>query len=232
MSARSSATPIGLGSSFFSPSIAFVTTPFFGPLPAARSNSTTGTFRLTRCAAICAPITPAPSTAARRTLNRFIRCSVASLDTDPVLVAEERPQVAAHLQLLASVLGLQAQAVDLAVVRVEDVAAGPGVVVALLRVADDRHPEHRLVLALVGALVAGLVLLGRIEDLLDLAGENAARIADPNQRLLGLAIVVDRLPQAHRRGLRQREPGGAGERERCRHSRAARRAEPDCVCRA
>ena len=46
--------------------------PFFGPSFAGRSNKTTGTLQLTRCAAICAPITPAPSTATLRTGNRFI----------------------------------------------------------------------------------------------------------------------------------------------------------------
>src|SRR6218665_3355352 len=46
--------------------------PFFGPSLAGRSNSTTGTFTLTRWAAICAPITPAPSTATFFTWNRDI----------------------------------------------------------------------------------------------------------------------------------------------------------------
>ncbi|ABA48670.1 hypothetical protein BURPS1710b_0856 [Burkholderia pseudomallei 1710b] len=43
--------------------------PFFGPSLAGRSNSSTGTRALTRCAAICAPITPAPSTATLRMLK-------------------------------------------------------------------------------------------------------------------------------------------------------------------
>src|SRR3954468_14890539 len=46
--------------------------PFFGPSFAGRSNKTTGTLTLTRCAAICAPITPAPSTATFFTWKRLI----------------------------------------------------------------------------------------------------------------------------------------------------------------
>src|SRR5580765_7741166 len=103
MSAASSGTPSGAGFSFLRPSIAFVTTPFFGPSLAGRSNSTTGTLTLTRWAAICAPITPAQSTATLRTGNRFmvfprVVWRAASLDADPGLRAIERADVAAHLQ--------------------------------------------------------------------------------------------------------------------------------------
>src|SRR4051794_28044218 len=52
--------------------MALVTMPFFGPSLAGRSNSTTGTFTFTRWAAICAPITPAPSTATFFTWKRFV----------------------------------------------------------------------------------------------------------------------------------------------------------------
>ncbi len=55
------------GSSFASPASALRTMPSGSPSFAARSNSTTGTPTFARCAAICAPMTPAPSTAARRT---------------------------------------------------------------------------------------------------------------------------------------------------------------------
>src|SRR5882672_9902443 len=72
MRAASSGTPSGAGLSFFKPSTAFATMPFFGPSLAGRSNNTTGTLQLTRWAAICAPITPAPSTATLRTWNRFM----------------------------------------------------------------------------------------------------------------------------------------------------------------
>ena len=65
--AARSAVASGAGSSFARPSIALLTMPFGSPSFAARSNSTTGTPALTRWAAICAPITPAPRTAALRT---------------------------------------------------------------------------------------------------------------------------------------------------------------------
>ena len=47
-------------------SMAFITTPFFGPSFAGKSNRMVCTLALVRCAAICAPITPAPSTATLR----------------------------------------------------------------------------------------------------------------------------------------------------------------------
>src|SRR3954467_2476310 len=97
--------------------------PFFGPSLAARSNSTTGTLTLTRWAAICAPITPAPSTATLRTWNRLTlflsrvngaaggrTAACAPVGTglfgaDPGLRAPEhrRADVAANFELLAAV---------------------------------------------------------------------------------------------------------------------------------
>src|SRR3954469_3104794 len=148
MSAASSGTPSGAGLSFFNPSTAFATMPFFGPSFAGRSNSTTGTLTLTSWAAICAPITPAPSTATLRTLNRFIESPsekqvAPSLGANPGLRAAKdwRADVAADLELGAAVDRLQADAVDLAVVRIEDVAAVPDALVAivLLDAADQRH---------------------------------------------------------------------------------------------
>src|SRR5215207_3850759 len=117
--------PSGAGFSFFSPSTALATIPFFGPSFAGRSNSTTGTLTLTRWAAICAPITPAPSTATLRTLNRFIispelaaaSAVTVSFGALPHLRAVERPEIAAHLEAFAAVDGLQARAVGLAIVR-------------------------------------------------------------------------------------------------------------------
>src|SRR5256885_691910 len=139
MRAMSSVTPIGEGLSFFKPSRALRTMPFFGPSLEAKSNSTTGTFTLTRCAAICAPITPAPSTATLRTLNLLITSPESaakskwrppvSFDALPHLRAVQRPEVAAHLQRLAAVDRLQARAIGLAVVGVEHLAAAPGVLV-------------------------------------------------------------------------------------------------------
>jgi hypothetical protein len=69
MNAAVSRPASGEGCSFFSPSSALLTMPFFSPSLAGRSKSTVGTRASMRCAAICAPITPAPSTAALRTTN-------------------------------------------------------------------------------------------------------------------------------------------------------------------
>src|SRR5215212_6725166 len=183
--------PSGAGFSFFSPSTAFETMPFFGPSFAGRSNSTTGTLTLTRWAAICAPITPAPSTATLRTLNRFIDVPLEWVRprlfrADPGLrAAQDRgADVAAHLELRAAVDRLQADAIDLAVVRIEDVAAVPDrlVAVVLLDPADQRHADDRLVLALVGALLAdGVGRRRRVEQLLEPAGQHAAGFADAEQ---------------------------------------------------
>src|SRR5690348_14432718 len=56
----------GAGDSLARLAIAFSAMPLFGPSFAGRSNSTVSTPALVRCAAICAPMTPAPSTAALR----------------------------------------------------------------------------------------------------------------------------------------------------------------------
>src|ERR1700742_800772 len=56
----------GAGDSFLRLSIAFRAMPLLGPSLAGRSNSTVSTPALVRCAAICAPMTPEPSTAALR----------------------------------------------------------------------------------------------------------------------------------------------------------------------
>src|SRR5258708_11131667 len=56
----------GLGESLARPSSAFFTLAFLSLPSAANSNSSGFTLALARCAAICAPITPAPSAAALR----------------------------------------------------------------------------------------------------------------------------------------------------------------------
>src|SRR5678815_3471310 len=151
MKTASSGRPSGAGLSFFRFSIALRTMPFFGPSFAGRSNRITGTLTLTRWAAICAPMTPAPRTATLRTLNRFIVAPVVmrrSFDALPGLRAAEHrhADVAAHVELLAAVDQRQLGAVDLAVVRIEDVATLEHVLVAArLHVADDRHADHGLV---------------------------------------------------------------------------------------
>src|SRR4029453_14094012 len=185
---------------------------FLGPSLAGKSNRITGTLTLTRWAAICAPMTPAPRTATLRTLNRFIEYSRVLLDTLPGLRATQqgRADVAAHVELLAAVDQLQLGAVDLAVVRIEDVAAFPDglVVAARLHVADDRHADDRLVLAVVGAVLAdGVLRRVGIDDLLDLAGVDATALDDAHQRLLLLGVVVDGLPQARGRRLGSGQAG-------------------------
>src|SRR5205085_1244278 len=160
MKTASSATPSGAGLSFFRFSIAFVTMPFFGPSLAGRSNSTTGTFTLTRCAAICAPITPAPRTATFFTLNRLM-IRLSSVHADPGLRTPERAERAAHVELLPAFDGREAQAVFAAVLGVEDLAVFPHILaVRLLRAADDLEAFHRFVLAVVAALGAQLAGLG------------------------------------------------------------------------
>src|SRR4029079_15996334 len=162
MSPASSGTPSGAGFSFFRFSTALVTMPFFGPSFAGRSNRITGTRTLTRWAAICAPMTPAPRTATFLTLNLGSMGAPVLFGAKPGLRAAEhrRADVAANVELAAVVDQLQLDAVDLAVVGIEDVTAlGHRLVVgALLDVADDRHADDRLVLALVGALLADGVL--------------------------------------------------------------------------
>src|SRR5574337_316749 len=66
MAAARLASASGAGESFFRCSMALSAMPLLGPSFAARSNSTVSTPALVRCAAICAPMTPAPSTAALR----------------------------------------------------------------------------------------------------------------------------------------------------------------------
>src|SRR5688572_6944063 len=66
MAAARSRAASGAGDSFPRLATALATMPLRSPSLAARSNRTVSTFALTRCAAICAPMTPAPSTATRR----------------------------------------------------------------------------------------------------------------------------------------------------------------------
>src|SRR5512134_3925538 len=60
------AVAAGAGFSFARPSMAFLALAFLSLPSAASSNRYGCTLALARCAAICAPITPAPSTAALR----------------------------------------------------------------------------------------------------------------------------------------------------------------------
>src|SRR6185436_3396341 len=64
-----SATASGAGSSLRKRSTAVRASALAGPSAGARSNSIAGTRAFTKCAAICAPMTPAPSTATLRTMS-------------------------------------------------------------------------------------------------------------------------------------------------------------------
>src|SRR4029453_8079934 len=98
MYCASSLTPSGAGLNFFRFSIARSTMPLFaGPLPSGRSNSTTGTRALTQCAAICAPITPAPSTATLRTTKLVIE-SFRLLPTGSLSVRRRSERLRRQLQ--------------------------------------------------------------------------------------------------------------------------------------
>src|SRR5690606_6654805 len=104
-----------------------------------------------------------------------------SLDALPDLGSVEGADVAAHLELGTTIDRLQACAVALAVVRVDDGAAliNGLVALALLDTAQDLQPEHGLVLAVVGALVAHGLLIGRgVEQLLDTTTEDAVALGD------------------------------------------------------
>src|SRR5450830_2067026 len=98
----------------------------------------------------------------------------------PGLGSIEKRDVAAHLKLLAVFDRRQAQGVVLAVVRVEDLAAFPNLLaICFFGATDDLQPQHRLVFALIGTLVADIVLLGIFaQQFLDAAREHARVIAD------------------------------------------------------
>ena len=137
--------------------------PALGPSLAGRSNSTTGTLTLTRCATICAPITPAPSTATFFTTNRFMTFSILAgarsrapstpevlLHPLPHLRAVKRADSRAS-QLGAALYGFEAGAMNLAIfrVRMSPPSYKAFIVGALLEVAQNRQAQHRFVFALV-----------------------------------------------------------------------------------
>src|ERR1700761_857724 len=92
--------------------------------------------------------------------------------------------------------------VDGAVFRIEYLATLVLVAVALHSL-EDRHAEHRLVLAGVGAFIAGAIgLVVGTEALDDLARERAVCIwGDLHERLRLAGMIVDGLPDADR-GIR------------------------------
>ena len=197
-------TPSGAGLSFFSPSMALrddaVLRPFLGGQVEQHDRHAC---TLTRWAAICAPITPAPSTATllhlesghgvcfgcpRAVTRRGSRSGCGQNGAD----------VAAHFELLAAVDRRQAHACSPCRSR------GRGSCRLPRRpcprpscAADDLQADHRLALALVGALVAHRVRLGVLASAasrcwpLSAPPDSVMRIS--RLRLAGL--VVDRLCQ-------------------------------------
>src|SRR6266542_6059279 len=91
MKAASSGLPSGAGLSFLRFSMAARAMPLFGPCFDGKSKSTTGTLALMQCAAICAPITPAPKTATFSIMRLFTNVSPRAVSKE---FGIEREQVA------------------------------------------------------------------------------------------------------------------------------------------
>ena len=106
-----------------------------------------------------------------------------SFDAMPDLGAVEEPDIATHLHRLATINRLQSGLVGFAIVGVEDLATTPQrfVVCILVHVANNRHAQNRLVLALVAALVALGVELGCVKDFFHHTSQHAAFFCDANQ---------------------------------------------------
>src|SRR5258708_8797473 len=133
MPAARSFAASGEGSSFLRFSIAFSAMPFGSPSLAARSNSSAGTPALARCAAICAPMTPAPRMAALRTRNRAsgIRLCIPKKERRSLAAAREIATVRSR-RSLGRVGQLEADDVDIAPVRAADQAVGRGAALVLI----------------------------------------------------------------------------------------------------
>src|SRR5690606_24446786 len=84
---------------------------------------------------------------------------------EPILGAPEQRQadVASHLQLLAPFNHLDDTLIDLAVLRVQDVAAGPLFPVAA-QAPQDLHPQDGLTAIASVAIVTGGIFLLRIDE--------------------------------------------------------------------
>src|SRR5690606_17946802 len=90
----------------------------------------------------------------------------------PDLRLADEDHAARHLELAAALDQFHLRLVHLALVGLEDGAAGIGVAVAL-HAADDLHPGDRLALAIVLALIAGRIGLAGIEQFDDAPAERA-----------------------------------------------------------
>src|SRR5690606_18528149 len=113
----------------------------------------------------------------------------------PDLRLADEGHAARHLQPAAAVDQRHLRPVDLALVGLEDGAAGVLAATLGLHPADDFHPRDRLAAAVVLAFVAGRVGPARVEQLDDAAGQGAVGgLADPDDRLGLAGLVVDGLP--------------------------------------
>src|SRR5690606_6619967 len=118
----------------------------------------------------------------------------------PDLRLADEGDAAGNLQLPAALDQLHLGLVDLALVRLEDGAAGVLAAALGLHAADDLHPGDRLALAVVLALVAGRVGLAGVDQLDDAALERAVGCLGDLDIGLGLAgLTIDGLPAADRR---------------------------------
>src|SRR5690606_23991394 len=115
----------------------------------------------------------------------------------PDLRLADEGHAAGNLQLPAALDQLHLGLVDLALVRLEDGAAGALAAALGLHAADDLHPGDRLALAVVLALVAGRIRLGRIDQLDDATVQGAVGgLGDLHVRLGLAGFAVDGLPAA------------------------------------
>ncbi|CAM2155590.1 conserved hypothetical protein [Paraburkholderia tropica] len=156
-----------------------------------------------------------------------VACSAWSLLlTHPRLrPAEQRDaQIAAHHELLAAVFRVHLAAIDLAVFRIENMAAVV-FVAGLLHAVDDRHAEDQLILARVrarGAAAIGLIV--RAQSLDDLAAQAAAAVvADLHECFRLAGVVVDGLPDPDGRAV-LRVRGGDAAQQRAGQRELTRRA--------
>src|SRR5690606_6267978 len=116
----------------------------------------------------------------------------ARLLPDPHLRLADEGHAARHLEPAAAVDQLHLGLVHLALVGLEDGAAGVLAAAFGLHAADDLHARDRLVAAIVLALVAGRIRPARVEQFDDPAGEGAVGgLGDLHDRLGLAGLVVD-----------------------------------------
>jgi len=129
----------------------------------------------------------------------------------------------AYLQLLPVLLHCDGALIDLAVVRVEDPAAGPAVVI-FLEMPKNAKSDQRLAFQLDLTTVAPGVRVVRIRvnEFLDSPVQFALLLPDAHHRRF-LARGVDGLPSANGRGLGSGWSGWFSMRAQCEHWRQKHR---------